>query len=46
VLKSAQPKYVFYSLRSIIFINDELQNIYCFTNLNQLYVDYDLFWMI
>jgi hypothetical protein len=39
-------EWVFYSLRSIIFIYDDLQNIYCFTNPNQLYVDYDLFWMI
>lgn len=46
VIISAQPRWVFYSLRSIIFIYDKLQNIYYFTNLNQLYVDYDLFWMI
>jgi hypothetical protein len=30
----------------LFFINDELQNIYFFTNLNQLFVDYDQFWMI
>jgi hypothetical protein len=30
----------------LFFIYDELQNIYFFTNLNQLFVDYDQFWMI
>jgi hypothetical protein len=29
--------------KSIIFMYDELQNRYCFTNLNQLYVDYIYF---
>jgi len=43
---TSNPRWVFYLLRSIIFIYYELQNIYCFTNLNQLYVDYDLFWVL
>jgi hypothetical protein len=29
--------------KSIIFKYDELQNIYCSTNLNQLYVEYICF---
>jgi len=29
--------------KTTVFIYDELQNIYCFTNLNQMYVEYICF---